>query len=278
MESVYDVKNMESVHMEECFCEPDECDTFQFMAKKLQMNVLHPGGLQGTRLLAERSGISENMTILDAGCGSGSSSIFLARRYGCRVVGIDIDHSSLIKARAMARRKGFLGRVAFRLMNVVDLSFQDQTFDGTIVQAALIFTEKRKALHAIHKKIRSEGFIGVIELAWKTTPPNSIARRVSNTLCAAAVNTEQHSDWIKLLSQTGFNVVYAELQDLNFDFSGMLRNEGFLSTLRIALKCVYDKSAKNKTREVTKLFKETRKYLGYGIYVGRRNSYDRGAA
>ena len=147
MESVHYVINMESVQMEKCFCEPEECDTFQFMAKKLHMSVLHPGGFKGTKTLAERSEISENMTILDAGCGSGSSSIFLAQRYGCRVVGIDIDQDSLIKANDKARRKGVSDRVAFRRMDITDLPFQDQTFDGAIIQAALIFTEKHKHTH-----------------------------------------------------------------------------------------------------------------------------------
>ena len=96
---------MESVQTEKCACEPDKCDTFQFMAKKLNMNVLHPGGIWGTELLAEHSKISENMTILDAGCGSGSSSIFLARKYGCKVVGIDIDQNSLTKAYRTVRKK-----------------------------------------------------------------------------------------------------------------------------------------------------------------------------
>jgi ubiquinone/menaquinone biosynthesis C-methylase UbiE len=262
--------NMKSAQIENCACKPEECDTFQFMAKKLNMSVLHPGGFQGTELLAKHGRISENMTVLDAGCGSGSSSIFLARKYGCKVVGIDIDQNSITKAYKTARKKGVLDGVAFRRMDISDLSFQDQTFDGAICQAALIFTEKQKALQTIHKKLRPGGFIGIIELAWKTTPLNSIVRRVGNTLCAAAVNTEQHSDWIKLLSQIGFDIEYTELRDLNFNFSGMLRNEGFFSTLRIALKCAFDKSAKWKTSEVTKLFKETQEYLGYGIYVGRK--------
>ncbi len=262
--------NMGLVQKEKCVCEPDECDTFQFMAKKLHIKVLHPGGLKGTELLAKHSRISEVMTILDAGCGSGSSSIFLARRYGCRVVGIDIDQNSLIRAYKMARRKNVLNRVSFRYGDIIDLSFEDQTFDGAICQAAMIFTEKRKALDGIYRKIRSGGFVGVIELAWKTTPPSGIAKKVGNTLCAAAVNAEKHSDWIKLLRQTGFNIVHAEIRDLNFNLSEMLKNEGFLSTLRIALKCAFDKSAKRKTSEVTKLFKETREYLGYGIYVGRK--------
>jgi len=194
----------------------------------------------------------------------------LAKRYGCKVVGVDIDYNSLIRARAMARKKDVLDRVAFRLADISDLPFQDQTFDGVIIQAALIFTEKSKALQVIHRKIRSDGFVGVIELAWKSSPPDSIVTRVRNTLCAAAVNTECHLDWMKLLRQTGFDVVHADLRDLDFNFRGMLRNEGVLSTLRIALKCVFDESARRKTGEVTKLFKETARYLGYGIYVGRK--------
>ena len=89
--------NIESIQIEKCSCEPDECDNFQFMAKKLHMKVLHPGGLKSTHLLAERCGITEKLIVRDVGCGSGSSSIFLAQRYGFRVIGIDIDQKKEIE-------------------------------------------------------------------------------------------------------------------------------------------------------------------------------------
>jgi 2-polyprenyl-3-methyl-5-hydroxy-6-metoxy-1,4-benzoquinol methylase len=268
--TLYIVIIMKLVQTEKCTCEPYEYDTFQFMAKRLNMKVLHPGGLKATKLLVKQSKISKNMIVLDAGCGSGSSSIFLAQKYGCKVVGIDLDQQSLIKAHKTARRKSLLDRVSFRSMDIVDLHFENEIFDGVICQAALIFTNKSKALNAISSKLRPEGFLGIIELAWKTTPSTTIDRKVGKTLCAAAVNTEEHFEWIKLLRKTGFNVVYAKLHDLNFNFSGMLNNEGFIATLRIALKCALNKEAKEKTRSVTKLFKETQKYLGYGIYVARK--------
>lgn len=256
-------------------CEPNTCDTFQFMANTLRMKVLHPGGLVASRLLAEKCKFSSDLTILDVGCGSGRSTIFLAKQYGCRIVGVDIDPSSLLKAQAEAISKGVGDRVTFRVADANDLPFQDQIFDGAIIQAALIFTNKVRVLHTLNRKIRSDGFLGVIELAWKKPPTENIVTRVRETLCAAAVNTETHDGWIQLFHQAGFEVVYSELLDHKFSFSGMLKNEGFLSSLRIALKSIYDDSVKRKMGQINSLFKETGEYLGYGIYVARKRQLDR---
>jgi len=239
------------------------------------MKVLHPGGLYATKLLADKCNISSGITVLDAGCGSGRSAIFLARKYGCRIVGVDIDPETLLIARTEAVMKGVKDRVIFRIADANYLPFQDHTFDGAIFQAALIFTDKAKALHSVYRKIRPGGFLGVIELAWKKPPTERIVTRVRETLCSAAINTETHEEWIRLLRQLGFQVIYSDLLDHKFDFSGMLRNEGFRSSLRIVLKCISDKSVKEKMEEITTLFKEINAYLGYGIYVARKTEFDR---
>jgi arsenite methyltransferase len=251
-------------------CEPGTCDTFQFMAKTLKMKVLHPGGLHATRLLAEKCKISSDMIILDAGCGSGRSDIFIAKKYGCRIVGVDIETVTLLKAQAEAVSNGLGDRVVFRLGNANDLPFQDQIFDGAIFQAALIFTNKTEALHSVYQKVRSGGFLGVIELAWKKPPTENIVTKVRETLCAAAVNTETHSDWIQLFRKNGFEVIHSELLDHKFSFRGIFKNEGLLSSLRFALKCINVESVKKKMGQITSLFKETGEYLGYGIYVARK--------
>ncbi|MDX1814226.1 MAG: class I SAM-dependent methyltransferase [Candidatus Bathyarchaeia archaeon] len=251
-------------------CEPDTCDTFQFMAKTLRMKVLHPGGLHATKLLAEKCKISSDMIILDAGCGSGRSDIFLANKYGCRIVGVDIETETLLKAQAEAVSKGLGDQVVFRPANANDLPFQDQTFDGAIFQAALIFTNKTEALQSVNQKIRFGGFLGVIELAWKKPPTENIVTKVRETLCAAAINTETHSDWIQLFRKYGFEVIHSELLDHKFNFRGIFENEGLLSSLRIAIKCINDESVKKKMGQITSLFKETGEYLGYGIYVARK--------
>jgi len=256
-------------------CEPESCDTFQFMAKILKMKVLHPGGLNATRLLAERCKISSDMTILDGGCGSGRSDIFLAKRYGCRIVGIDIDPEILLRAQAEAVSNDVGDQVAFRVADTNDLPFENQTFDGAVFQAALIFTDKIKALQSVNQKVRPGGFLGVIELAWKKPPTETIVTRVRETLCSAAINTETHENWISLFRQYGFEVVYSELLDHKFNFIGMVRNEGIGASMRIAFKSISDKSVKRKMNQIANLFKETGEYLGYGIYVARRKQVDR---
>lgn len=49
-----------------------------------------PGGLLLAEMLAERLSLEAGKTVLDVGCGRGQSSVFLASRYGVRVVSVDL--------------------------------------------------------------------------------------------------------------------------------------------------------------------------------------------
>jgi arsenite methyltransferase len=253
-----------------CVCKPETCDTFQFMSKKLGMQVLHPGGLKATKHLAEICKVSSSITILDAGCGSGSNSIFLAKQYGCRVIGVDIDPTSLMKAHEKARRKNILDLVAFRLADLNSLALGNIKFEGVVFQASLIFCDKARVLNTTSSMIRPGGFLGAVELTWKKPPPAEILTRVKSVLCAATINAELEGDWIKILERSGLEIESSEIHDLNFGFHFMLENEGLFSTIRIMYKCAFNQEARNKTQAITNLFKETSEYLGFGIYVCRK--------
>lgn len=261
-----------------CVCAPDECDTFQFMDKKLGMKVLHPGGLQATKLLAERCNIAREMTILDAGCGKGSTSIFLAKQYGCRVVGVDIDPTSLIEAQKKARQQKVLDKVAFRLADLNSLPLMGNMFDGAIFQASLIFCYKTNALNSISSKIQQGGFLGAVELTWKAEPTPYVMSRVKSVLCGAAVNAEHQSGWEKLFQRAGLEVAMSEVHDLDFSFRDMVANEGLFSASKIALKCSFNSATRKRVASIKKLFKEIGAYLGYGMYVCRKPAFDRGTS
>src|SRR5262244_1393913 len=49
------------------------------------IDQLHGGGLNSTKAQAEMAGVAKDMRILDAGCGVGGSSRYLAHSYDCLV-------------------------------------------------------------------------------------------------------------------------------------------------------------------------------------------------
>jgi SAM-dependent methyltransferase len=51
----------------------------------------HLGGVGATEELIELCHIGEGKYVLDVGCGAGVTPCFIAKRYGCRVVGVDIS-------------------------------------------------------------------------------------------------------------------------------------------------------------------------------------------
>jgi tocopherol O-methyltransferase len=80
-------------------------------------------------VMMETAGIKKNDHVLDAGCGVGGSSIFLASVLGCRVTGITLSERQADQAAANAKKKGVEGLVNFNPMNYCKTSFPDASFD-----------------------------------------------------------------------------------------------------------------------------------------------------
>src|SRR4051794_6276428 len=69
--------------------------------------------LNMNRVLADRAGIQPGVRVLDAGCGVGGSSIWLAEARGACVVGITPVASQVARARGFATARKLNDRVAF---------------------------------------------------------------------------------------------------------------------------------------------------------------------
>src|SRR5215472_5655574 len=69
--------------------------------------------LNMNRVLASNIGIRKGQRVLDAGCGIGGSSIWLAQTYGVEVVGITPVASQVERARRYAQKQGIAEQVSF---------------------------------------------------------------------------------------------------------------------------------------------------------------------
>jgi len=105
------------------------------------------------RLLKPKSG----ERILDAGCGIGDYSFELAAKYGCLVVGIDIDNEDIKLATKMAK-KARLSKVTFIEGDITNLPFPDNMFDKIIILDVIqSIPDDKKVLNELFRIIKKGG-------------------------------------------------------------------------------------------------------------------------
>jgi len=85
--------------------------------------------LRMNEVMAEAVSITAKDKVLDAGCGVGGSSIYLAFAFGCRTTGISLSERQIEQATVNARKKNADGLVDFKAMNYCDTSFPPESFD-----------------------------------------------------------------------------------------------------------------------------------------------------
>src|SRR5271156_7003716 len=63
-------------------------------AKYLLGDSFHPGGLRLTEELASLLALTPATVVLDVASGKGTTALFLAEKFGCRVIGIDLSEQT----------------------------------------------------------------------------------------------------------------------------------------------------------------------------------------
>lgn len=81
------------------------------------------------QVLAEWVQVNAGDRVLDAGCGVGGSSIFLAETYGCHVTGITLSEKQVETARGYAKDRSVSSFVDFEVRDFCDTGFPSGTFD-----------------------------------------------------------------------------------------------------------------------------------------------------
>jgi ubiquinone/menaquinone biosynthesis C-methylase UbiE len=237
------------------------------------MTVVHPGGFEATRRLAESCEIGEGTRVIDIACGKGTSAVYLAEGFGCNVVGRDIAEDLVSQAEALARRRGLGGRISFRVGDALDLPFKDGEFDVAVSQAMLVLvgTKERSVKEAL-RVVKLDGHLGWLELSWKKEPTQEFMDAVSNVLCAYCMqNVHTFQGWEDLFKEAGINQLAIQSFDLgNMGMVGMLADEGLINTSKVMFKYITNSRIRKRMSTMSKFFREHADYFGYGIYTGRK--------
>jgi len=122
------------------------------------LDQFHVGGLVATSELAELAGIQPETKVMDAGSGLGGPSRYLAERYGCRVIGVDLTPSFIAIAKLLAQRTNLDHLVTYQTGNLNALSLPDDYFDLVWTQHVVMnIPDRGQVYRELRRVLRSGG-------------------------------------------------------------------------------------------------------------------------
>lgn len=238
------------------------------------------GGRKATDELIELCHIDKGSYVLDVGCGVGVTPCYLAKRHGCRVVGMDIRDRMIDRSNERAKREGVEDRVEFRVADAQDLPFENDLFDAVICESVLAMVpDKPKAMHEYVRVTKPGGYVGLNESTWvKTPPPVDLVEWVGQDSGGIA-QVLSADGWVGLLENAGLHDIVLRTYKVNArsEFIKIIGRYGLRGYLEASCRMLflYRESPAYKTflkevKETGAMPKHASEYFGYGIYVGRK--------
>jgi len=99
--------------------------------------------------------------ILDIGCGSGVSTMELARWSDGEVVGLDIDQDMLDVLSGSVEKAGLADRVKVINLSLLDMEFPDESFDVIWSEGSIFVIGFKKGLQEWKRLLKPDGFMVV---------------------------------------------------------------------------------------------------------------------
>jgi len=240
----------------------------------------HLGGVTATDELLELCHVREGKYVLDVGCGAGVTPCYIARRHGCRVVGVDINEGMIERSRERANRENVTDKVTFRVADAQDLPFDDDLFDAVITESVTAFPEdKQKAVKEYARVTKPGGYVGLNEGTWlKVPPPPEVVAWASQDL-GASVKPLTSAEWVGLLEDAGLREIAVRTYEINTqdEARGILRRYGWGGMVRVVKRMLSLYARNPAYRRFVKAVREEGitpenldEYFGYGTYVGRK--------
>jgi len=129
--------------------------------------VFPPGGQELFRRIATLVELHEGMEVLDAACGRGVTTSFLAQHYRAACVGVDPDGALVAEAERRARDMDIEGRLSFDTAALDDLPFRDGIFDVAIGELGLAASaDPARAVSELARVTKPMGCVVLVQLTW----------------------------------------------------------------------------------------------------------------
>jgi cyclopropane fatty-acyl-phospholipid synthase-like methyltransferase len=233
----------------------------------------HSGGYSATDELYRLCHLDEAREVLEVGCGIGVGPVYVARRFDCQIVAVDISDKMLAWSRQRAQREGVADRITFRRADVRDLPLEDDRFDAVVAESVLAFVaDKETAIQELVRVTKPGGYVGLNEVHWTREPTEDLRRQSASLGTAVITEGEWWAIW------NGTSLVERTMQSRRLDARQEVRDRvawiGWRSILaawgRMLKLLITDLRVRTALRAQAGGTTQYVGCLGYGLLVGRK--------
>ncbi len=229
-------------------------------------------------VMMEAAAIKQTDKVLDAGCGVGGSSIFLATTAGCRVTGITLSQRQVELARENAKHKKVEALIDFKAMNYCSTDFPDACFDVVWGCESICYADSKEQFIKEAFRLLKPGGRLVVADGFVTAFENNDNPIIRQWLDGWQVNyLETPERFVSFMQEAGFgNINFRNISKETAHSSRRLYQFYFLASLYMAWKKInFSKPATEMQKKNIKACKF--QYTGmkkglwqYGLITGKK--------
>jgi len=233
----------------------------------LQLESLHPGGLDTTRELLNACHIVRGSRVLDVASGTGETACLLAEELDARVSAVDDSEEMVRRGRAKAAERGV--DIVFERADAASLPFDDGTFDSAICECTLCLLDKPRVLAEMARVVRPGGTVGMHDLCWDEGAPDRLQRALREL---EGEEPETLEGWRRLFEAAGLDqVTTVDKTDAKARWMRDSRRQiGFFGQIALTWRILRRWGLRGALRVLRSESVLSNRHLGYAIVVGTK--------
>ncbi len=200
------------------------------------------------RLLAEKAGIQSSYLVLDAGCGIGSSAFFLARNFGCRVIGISLSQKQIKRAERISQTLSLNHLLQFEVKDFNNTGYPVNRFDVIwALESVGSAPDKKAFLKEAYRLLKPKGILILADYFKLPDIPASDQPLLDSWLKLWAItDLETIGSFRTLAEKSGFQI--QDIEDYTREIAPSSRRMYLASCLGVTSSLLYNLFHKNTSR------------------------------